>query len=112
MPSTALFITHRVRPGQREAVRAVWERHMAPAIAANAGHDAYFYCFDPASPDTICAFQLYRSADAAAAFLATPAYRAYEQEVSSLLVGPPDVKPLVPIWSKTNDLHEEGEAPD
>ena len=67
MASSAVFITHRVRPGQREAVFAVWQKHMAPAIAANLGHEAYFYCFDPADPDAICAFQQYRSPEEAAA---------------------------------------------
>lgn len=111
MPKTALFITHHVRPGQRDAVRDVWERRMAPAISANPDHEAYFYCLDPASPDAICAFQLYRSPEAAAAFVTTAAYLAYEQEVAPLLVGPPDVKPLVPIWSKTTDLRDQGDGP-
>ena len=111
MPKTALFITHHIRPGQRDAVRAVWERHMAPAIRANAGHEAYVYCLDPTAPDSICAFQQYRSPEAAAAFLATDAYKAYEREVAPLLVGPPDVKPLVPVWSKTTDAQQEGPTP-
>lgn len=100
MASTAVFITHRVRPNQREAVQAVWQKHMAPAIAANPGHEAYFYCVDPADPDAICAFQQYRSPEDAIAFLETPAYRAYEAEVSALLVGPPEVRRLTPVWSK------------
>ena len=100
MPSIALFITHRVRPGQRDAVRAVWEKHMAPAVATNAGHQAYVYCFDPAVPDSICAFQQYRSPEDAAAFLTNAAYQAYEQEVAPLLMGPPDVQRLTPVWSK------------
>lgn len=110
MPKTALFITHHTHPGQRDAVRDVWEKHMAPAITANPGHDAYFYCLDPSAPDAICAFQQYRSPEAAAAFLATDAYRAYEQEVAPLLLGPPDVKPLLPIWSKTTPTSDEGVA--
>jgi quinol monooxygenase YgiN len=101
MPRTALLITHQVRPGRRDAVRAVWERHMAPAIAANPGHEAYVLCLDPSAPDAVCAFQVHRSPEDAAAFLATEAYRAYEREVAALLVGPPEVKPLTPVWSKT-----------
>ena len=31
MSETALFIIHQTKPGQREAVKAVWMRHMAPA---------------------------------------------------------------------------------
>lgn len=100
MPPTAHFITHRTRPGQRDAVFAVWRKHMAPAIVTSSGHDAYTYCFDPDDPDVICAFQQYRSPEAAAAFLETPPYRAYEEEVAALLTGPPEVKRLTSMWSK------------
>lgn len=49
----------------------------------------------------ICAFQQYRSAEDAAAFLETEAYRAYEAEVGPLLLGPPEIRRLTPVWSKT-----------
>lgn len=87
-------------PGKRDEVRIVWEKHMAPAISANSGHLAYFYCFDNADPDAICAFQQYVSADAAQEFLKTSSYLEYLQEVEPLLAGPPHVTTLTPIWSK------------
>src|SRR5688572_22528615 len=95
----ALFIRHKTLPGMRESVRHVWERHMAPAIAANPDHLAYFYCFDTVASDAICAFQLYRSQESAQAFLSTPNYEAYLREVEPLLSGPPEVTSLTPIWS-------------
>ena len=101
MTETALFITHRVLPGRRDDVRAVWHRWMAPAITDNPGHVGYTYCLDPADPDVVCAFQVYRSAADAAAFLTTDAYRSYEREVAPLLAGPPEVRPLTPDWSLT-----------
>lgn len=45
MAPTALFITHRTQPGEREAVHDVWRKHMAPAISQNPGHEAYSYLF-------------------------------------------------------------------
>lgn len=103
MEPLALLITHRTREGQRDAVRAVWQRHMAPAITANPGHLAYSYCLDQDDPDVIVAFQLYRDADQATAFLGTPAYAAYEQEVAPLLTGTPTVQRLTPVWTKNGD---------
>ena len=73
---------------------------MAPAIAANPGHTAYFYCFDDADADAICAFQQYVSAQAARDFLQTPSYAAYLKDVEPLLSGPPQVTTLTPVWSK------------
>lgn len=108
MAPTALLITHLTQPGSRDAVEAVWRTHMAPAVADNSGHDAYFYRFDDTDPDVICAFQQYRSGEDAREFLATEAYRAYEIEVAPLLNGPPEVRRLTPIWTKpsaTTPLH-------
>lgn len=100
MTSLALIIKHKTQPGKRDEVRTVWERHMAPAVSANPGHLAYFYCFDNADPDAIVAFQQYVSAEAAGEFLKTDSYAAYLQEVEPLLSGPPQVTTLNPMWSK------------
>lgn len=99
MPQHAVIIRHQTLPGKRDAVQAVWERIMQPAIQANGDHLIYVYSFTP-DPDQICAFQVYRSSEAAQAFLQTEAYRAYEGEVAALLVGPPSVDVLQPKWIK------------
>ena len=100
MTSLALIIKHKTQPGKRDEVRKVWERHMAPAVSANPGHIAYFYCFDNADPDAIVAFQQYVNAEAAGEFLKTDSYAAYLEEVEPLLSGPPQVTALTPVWSK------------
>ena len=100
MEHVAILVTHRTREGQREAVRAIWEEHMAPAVTSNPGHLSYTYCYDDVDPDVICAFQVYRDAGEAAGFQRTPAYGAYEEAVASLLAGSPSVQRLTPMWSK------------
>lgn len=100
MSHTALFIRHKTHPGKRDEVQAVWLKHMAPAIAANAGHTHYFYCFDDADPDSICAFPCYASPEAAEAFLGHPHYAVHLEAVAPLLVGPPGVSRLTPMWIK------------
>ena len=62
MAKHALFIQHKTLPGKRDEVQRVWRKHMMPAIRANEGHEAYFYCFG-SDPDTICAFQQYTDSD-------------------------------------------------
>ena len=106
MSQIALFVKHKTLPGKRDEVREVWERHMAPTIAANPGHSAYFYCFDNSDADSICAFQLYASSQAAEDFLKTPSYAAYLKAVEPLLSGPPHVTPLTPIWTKGTSSQE------
>ena len=94
-------VTDASKPRRRDEVRAAWEAHLRQAIDGNDGHLAYFYCFDAADPDVVCAFQQYRDERAARAFLETAAYRVYERRVTPLLVGPPEVRRLTPLWSTT-----------
>jgi quinol monooxygenase YgiN len=100
MADFGLFITHRTRPGQREAVRAIWECHMQSAIANNPGHVAYFCCLAGDDADVIPVFQRYVDRDASQAFLRNPSYLAYLAEVEGLLAGPPEVVEAKVIWSK------------
>ena len=100
MNKLALSIRHQTQPGLRDDVRKVWEAHMAPAVDDNPGHLAYFYCFDNVDPDAITAFQVYDSAESSRLFLATDAYADYLRDVEPLLLGPPQVTSLTPIWAK------------
>lgn len=102
MSKHAVLLQHRTRPGARDAVQRVWQKHMQPAIEANAGHQIYVYAFGN-DPDQICAFQVYGSAEEAKAFLRTEAYLSYEQEVTPLLEGPPKVDVMQPQWMKAMD---------
>jgi quinol monooxygenase YgiN len=98
--SVGIIIEHHVRPGSRDSVRAVWEEFLRPAITANAAHEAYVYMYDVDDPDVIRAFQQYTDAEAASAFLTTPAYAAYVAAVEHLLVGPPRVTRTDVMWTK------------
>ncbi len=79
MPGHAVFITHRTRPGMRDAVRDVWMRMSC-------------VCFS--------SIPMQR---AAAAFLEHPNYAEYLAEVEGLLAGPPEVHAAIPQWSKSPD---------
>ena len=100
MSTTALFISHRVKPGKRNDLKAVWLRHMAPAIQANAGHLAYVYSYDIKDENVVHAFQHYASETAASEFLKNPSYLAYLEESRPLLEHEPEIKVLAPQWSK------------
>jgi quinol monooxygenase YgiN len=99
MSKHALFLQHRAKPGAREAIRKVWQKHMQPAVDGNPGHEVYVYSFG-SDPDRICAFQVYSSVEQANAFLKSKEYIDYEKEVAPLLEGPPQVEVLQPQWIK------------
>lgn len=101
MSTTGLFIIHQTKPGKRDAVKEIWLKHMAPAIQGNPGHLAYFYTFDNNNPDSICAFQIYESQQAAQDFLSHPNYQSYLAESRELLEHEPQVMSLAPQWVKS-----------
>jgi quinol monooxygenase YgiN len=96
----ALLVRHRTKPGMRARVQAVWQKHMQLAISQNTAHLGYFYCFSN-EPDEICAFQCYSHAEAAADFVQTAAYEAYQAEVAPLLEKEPSIEKLSVVWSKS-----------
>ena len=108
MSPHAVFITHRTKVGKRPDAEAVWNRIMKPAIIANPHHLAYVYALPEDEPDVIRAFQLYRSADDAAAFLLTPEYLEYADAVREHLDGPPHVATATAAWVKPGsaDIHD------
>jgi quinol monooxygenase YgiN len=99
MSRTALFVRHKAKPGKRDEVRRVWEKHLRPRIAENAPHEAYFYCFDNTDPDVICVFQLYSDSAGAQQFVKQPWYPAYEAEVTPL-VAESEFRSATPLWIK------------
>lgn len=100
MSETGRLIVHQSKPGKRDTVKAIWLKHMAPAIQANSGRLAYCYIFDKDDPDVICVFQLYAAAEAAREFLSQPAYLAYLAESRVFLEQAPQIKSLAPQWVK------------
>ena len=84
----------------RDEARGIEVLHAALDAGVTLFDTANAYCLDATEPDTVVAFQQYRSADDASAFLQTDAYLAYEREVAPLLAGPPVVTRLEPVWTK------------
>jgi quinol monooxygenase YgiN len=103
MSKAALFITHKAKPGKRDEVRRIWEKHLQQRIGANAAHEAYFYCYDDNDPDTICVFQLYTGRSAGQEFVKQPWYPAYEAEVTPLLTGTSEFRSATPFWIKGSE---------
>jgi quinol monooxygenase YgiN len=103
MSKTALFIRHQARPGKRDEVRRVWEKHVKPRAAANSAHEAYYFCYDRDDPEVICVFQLYTDVAAMQDFLKGAWYEEYLREVGQFVAVPPQITPADLIWAKPSD---------
>ncbi len=100
MSKTALFVRHQARPGKRDDVQRVWQKHVKPRVDANSAHEAYFFCYDNDDPDVICVFQLYTDSDYMQDFLEGAWYADYLKEVSQLIASPPQLTPTTLVWAK------------
>lgn len=100
MSKIALFVRHQAKPGMRDDVRRVWEKHVKPRAAANPAHEAYYFCYDRADADVISVFQLYSSEAAMNEFLGGDWYPVYLSEVAEFVATPPRVMPADPVWTK------------
>ena len=98
--SVGILIEHRVKPGARDKVRAIWVEILQPAILANSAHESYAYMFDVDDPDVIRAFKQYVDMEAATAFQQTAAYADYVTSVDPFLLGPPKVTRNHIVWTK------------
>lgn len=100
MSKTALFIRHRAKPGHREDVQRIWEKHVKPRVISSPAHEAYYFCHDQADPDVVCVFQLYSTEDAMKEFLSGDWYPGYVAEMSTVVVAPPEISPASLMWNK------------
>jgi quinol monooxygenase YgiN len=93
MDRIASLIMLKARPGQRDAVRRVWEKYARDYISAS-GFD-FYYCYDAADPDAIIVFGM---ADQAGneAFARQPWFADYQRETQALLAEPGEVRRAAP----------------
>ncbi|MEQ8246404.1 MAG: antibiotic biosynthesis monooxygenase [Alphaproteobacteria bacterium] len=89
------------QPGQRDAVRALWESHLGDRAAANPSLETYVYCYDNDDPDVIHLFEIYRDAAAQAADGGSAAFAAFMAEAGPLLEGAPEIHRTTPMWIKS-----------
>lgn len=107
MNKLGLFVCHRAKPGMRDAIRRVWEKHVKPRAAANPGHEAYYFCQDNQDPDTVRVFQLFASEAAMKDFLAGEWYPGYLKEVGEFVASPPEIAPADLVWAKPSTTRPE-----
>jgi len=100
MSKIAVFIKSKAKPGQRDALRAAWDRHLRARAESDPVFDAYYYCYDNDDPDTVMLFEVYNDAAAMAANAQGDALAAFMAEAGPLLDGFPEVHQTTPVWIK------------
>jgi quinol monooxygenase YgiN len=100
MPSIALIVRGRARPGQRDAVLALYERLQAPRALTDAAQLVVVWCADVADADAFWLFEVYASAEALQANAQAPWFWECMAQAQPLLAGQPEVVTGSPGWTK------------
>lgn len=100
MAKLALFIHTRAKPGRREELQALWEKHLQARIESNPVQEVYFFCLDTHDPDAFHLFELCADPAQLEANASAPWFADYMREVEPLLAEPPTVSVTSPAWAK------------
>ena len=100
MPELVLFLTVKTKPGQRDAVKALWEKHLKQRAAENEAQSGYVYAYDVEDQDIIRISEVYETKAAFEANAQSEWFSAYIQEAMPLLDGEPEIHIATPQWVK------------
>ena len=104
MTRLAMIVKTTVQPGQRDAVRDLFTRHLGARALANDAQEILIWCDDDANPDVFYLFEIYRDRAAFQANAQAAAqegwFQAYLQQAQPLLAGQPEVIMASPQWAK------------
>lgn len=100
MSKLAMILKTKTQPGQREAVRHLFEQHLAPRAQANETQELVIWCADDNDPDTFYVFELYSNHKAPQANAQAPWFWDYMKQVQPLLAAQPEVAMATPEWAK------------
>ena len=96
----ALFLTIKTHPGKRDALVALWEKHLKARAEENAEQVRYVLALDMADPDTVRISEVYATQAAFEANSQAPWFADYMAEAGPLLAGQPDFSMARPHWVK------------
>lgn len=100
MAELAIFLKVRTKPGQRDALKALWEQHLKDRAAANAMQSRYVYAFDAQDENVIHMAEVYETRAAFEENAQADWFAAYMKEAMPLLDGEPEFHMAIPQWIK------------
>ena len=104
MSRLALIIKTKTQPGQRDAVRQLYERMLAPRALDNPDQTLVVFSYDAQDADTFYLFEIYRDQAAFQSSSQAPWFWEYMSAAGPLLAGQPEVIMAAPMWSKGTEI--------
>lgn len=100
MHDVALFLTIRTQPGQRDALIALWDKHLKDRAADNPAQVRYVIARDMADDTILRITEVYDTMAAFEENAQAPWFGAYMAEAAPLLAGEPEFHMAAPHWVK------------
>jgi quinol monooxygenase YgiN len=100
MSKLALIIKTKTQPGQRDAVRALYEQMLAPRATANDAQQLVVFSYDAQDANVFYLFEIYSGQEAFQAASQAPWFWEYMSAAAPLLDGQPEVTMATPMWAK------------
>jgi quinol monooxygenase YgiN len=94
-----MIVRSKAKTGQRDALRAAWEKHLRAATEADSSRLLYLYCFDTDDPDGYVLVEVF--ADGAGPPPPdAPFFQDFMREAGPLLDGMPTIQRTDVVWSE------------
>ena len=99
MVVTAMIVRSKAKSGERDALRAAWEKHLRAQTEADESRLLYLYCFDADDPDAYVLVEVFRDG-AGPPPPDAPFFQEFMRDAGPLLAGMPVVQRTEVVWSK------------
>lgn len=96
----AISVAFKTRPGQRDAVKRLWDDQVRQRAQGNAAESNYVYAFDMKDENVIRISVVFDATDAFHQMAHAKWFKAYMKAVTLLLDGRPEYQMATPQWIK------------
>jgi quinol monooxygenase YgiN len=100
MPSTALLISGRTKPGKRDELYQLYLEHVTPRVADDPTIETVVWSIDRDDEDAYHLFETFAEGGSPASVTQSDWFKAYMQQATPLAAAPPAVHILEPRWTK------------
>jgi len=102
MPKVAVIAKNRTKPGKRDELRKLFEKHLGQHALSNRTQEVVVWCDDIKDSDAFYLFEICNSYEAFQLNSAAPGpwFADYMREAGPLLDGQPEMMVGTPKWAK------------
>ncbi len=98
MEKFAIYVSFKAKPGRREEIKAVYDKHVRPHIEIGEHLLSCVSSYSLEDEDTLCLFELHSTPGLLEKAQELPWFKQYMTELDDILVEKPIFTPMAPIY--------------